>query len=155
MRWRAVIGEKKERRSDVGGKETGEERGGHVDEEEHEKPTEGMETPSKARRRKEDNSNMGGKGREAWIPVFEMGAARAMDFVALANLAVTSCEMKRVCKDEILMRKECETGHVENPSMWRTRVEQAHQRIKYPYMPKANMDRFAAEHGTTTYAGLI
>ena len=121
---------KKERRNGVGGEETRTEGGGRMDGEGTEEPTKEMETPSKARRQKEDNSNMGGKGCEAWIPVF--GAASAMDYVALANLAVTSHEMKKVCEDEILMRKECELGHAENPSFFQTRVEKAHQKIRYP-----------------------
>ena len=53
--------------------------------------------------------------------------------MAIANLAVTSREMKRVCEDEILMRKECESGHIGNPSFFQTGVEKAHQKIKYPY----------------------
>ena len=102
-----------------------------MDEERTEEPTNGMETPSKARRQKEANSNMGEKGCEAWVPIF--GAARAMDYVTIANLAVTSHEVRKVCEDEILMRRECELGHVQNPSFFQTRVEKAHQKIKYPY----------------------
>ena len=121
---------KKERRNSMGEKEAGTEGGDRVDEEGAEEPTKRMETPSKARRQKEANSNMGGKGCETWIPVF--GAARAMDYMALANLAVTSHEMKRICEDEILTRKECELGHIGNPFFFQTRVEMAHQKIKYP-----------------------
>ena len=143
---------KKKRRNGVGGEETRTEGGGRMDGERTEEPTKGMEAPSKARRQKEDNSNMGGKGCEAWIPVF--GAASAMDYVALANLAVTSHEMKKVCEDEILMRKECELGHVQNPSFskqgWRRPIRRLNIR-----MPQANMDRFAAEYGMTTCVVLI
>ena len=56
-----------------------------------------------------------------------------MDYMAVANLAVTSREMKRVCKDEILTRRECESEHIGNTSFFQTRVEKAHQKIKYPY----------------------
>ena len=49
----------------MGGKEARTEGGGHMEEEGTEEPTKRMETPSKARRWKEDNIDMGGKGREA------------------------------------------------------------------------------------------
>ena len=87
-----------------------------MEEERMEEPTSGMETPSKARRQKEANSSMGEKGCKAWIPIF--GAARAMDYVTIANLAVTNHGMKKVCEDEIVMRKECELGHTKNPSFF-------------------------------------
>ena len=79
-----------------------------------------METPNKAQYRDADaskaSSSMGGK--DNWTPVFEMGAtgtaAGTMDFVTLMNLAVTSREMRKICKGEVLSRRECEAEHVEN-----------------------------------------
>ena len=131
---------RKARRDDVGGEETGTDGRDCMEKKRTEEPTKGMETPNKARRQKEDNAGMGtdiwnsqsnGLHSEAWIPIF--GAAKAMDYMAIANLAVTSREIKRVCEDEILMRKECESEHIGNTSFFQTRVEKAHQKIRYPY----------------------
>ena len=129
------------RRNDVGGKEAGTSGGDCMEKKRTEEPTKRMETPNKAPRRwKEDDAGMdagvwssqsNGIHSEAWIPIF--GAAKAMDYMAIANLAVTSREMERVCKDEILMRKECESEHIGNASFFQTRVEKAHQKIRYPY----------------------
>ena len=124
------------RTEEMGGEETrmgGEETrmGGEdcMEKEGTEEPTKRME--NKARRQGENNPSMGGKGSEPWIPIF--GAAKAMDYTTIANLAVTNREIRKVCEDEILTRKNCEFEHIGNPSFFQTGVEKAHQKIKYPY----------------------
>ena len=138
---------KKERRDEMGGEET--RMGGEdcMEREGTEEPTKRME--NKARRQGENNPSMGGKGSEPWIPIF--GAAKAMDYTTIANLAVTNREIRKVCEDEILARNlNILEIHPFSKQGWKRPIKRLDIR-----MPQANMDRFAAEYGMTTCVVLI
>ena len=96
----------------------------------------GMETPAKA------DSDMGGKTKlratvateagEDWTPILELGTTGHMDFLALTSASLTSTQWFEICGKEKWERRECETKHAEEASLWHIRVEQAHQMIRFP-----------------------